>query len=103
MIEEILCKARRQIRSIVNLCEEFGVRRSCAKFTDQNFLPKKSSMIEEILCDVRRQIRSIVNLCEEFDDRHTRTKFTDQNDFFTLQARLYIPAFSEGQERYLCL
>ena len=27
MIELFLCKARRQIRSIVNLCEEFGVRR----------------------------------------------------------------------------
>ena len=27
MIEEILCEDRRQIRSIVSLCEEFGVRR----------------------------------------------------------------------------
>ena len=31
MIEEILCKARRQIRSIVNLCEESGVRRLVQK------------------------------------------------------------------------
>ena len=36
MIEEILCDARRQIRSIVNLCEEFGDRRTRAKFTNQN-------------------------------------------------------------------
>ena len=63
MIEEILCDARvrlsreqsmrayyaeakqskalaeglrRQIRSIVSLCEEFGVRRTRAKFTNQN-------------------------------------------------------------------
>ena len=27
MAEEILCEARRQIRSIVSLCEEFGDRR----------------------------------------------------------------------------
>ena len=27
MMVKILCEARRQIRSIVNLCEEFGVRR----------------------------------------------------------------------------
>ena len=31
-----LCDARRQIRSIVNLCEEFGVRRTRAKRTHQN-------------------------------------------------------------------
>ena len=36
MVEEILCDARRQIRSIVNLCEEFVVRRTRAKFTHQN-------------------------------------------------------------------
>ena len=36
MIEEILCDARQQIRSIVNLCEEFAVRRTRAKFTNQN-------------------------------------------------------------------
>ena len=36
MVEEILCDARQQIRSIVNLCEEFVVRRSRAKFTQQN-------------------------------------------------------------------
>ena len=36
MMEEILCDARRQIRSIVKLCEEFGVRRTRAKFTHQN-------------------------------------------------------------------
>ena len=36
MIELFLCKARRQIRSIVNLCEHFSVRRSRAKFTNQN-------------------------------------------------------------------
>ena len=36
MIEEILCDARQQIRSIVNLCEEFAIRRTRAKFTNQN-------------------------------------------------------------------
>ena len=36
MVEEILCDVRRQIRSIVNLCEEFGVRHTRAKFTHQN-------------------------------------------------------------------
>ena len=36
MVEEILCDVRRQIRSIVNLCEKFGVRHTRAKFTHQN-------------------------------------------------------------------
>ena len=36
MIEEILCDTRLQIRSIVELCEEFGVRSARAKFTSQN-------------------------------------------------------------------
>ena len=36
MIEEILCDARRQKRSIVDLCEHFGVRCTRAKFTNQN-------------------------------------------------------------------
>ena len=36
MIVEILCDARRQIRSIVSLCEEFGVRSVRAKFANQN-------------------------------------------------------------------
>ncbi len=36
MIELFLCEARRQIRSIVNLCEEFGVRRTRAKRANQN-------------------------------------------------------------------
>ena len=31
MIELFLCKSRRQIRSIVELCEEFGVRRLVQK------------------------------------------------------------------------
>ena len=45
MVEEILCEARRQIRSIVGLCEEFGVRRYRAKFTHQNdFFNKKNAL-----------------------------------------------------------
>ena len=36
MIEEILCEARRQKRSIVNLCEHFDIRCTRAKFTNQN-------------------------------------------------------------------
>ena len=36
MIEEILCDARRQKRSIVNLSEHFCDRRARAKFTNQN-------------------------------------------------------------------
>ena len=36
MIEEIMCEARRQKRSIVDLCEHFGVRCTRAKFTNQN-------------------------------------------------------------------
>ena len=36
MGEEILRKTRRQIRSIVNLCEEFGDRRTRAKRANQN-------------------------------------------------------------------
>ena len=35
-----LCDARRQIRSIVELCEEFGVRRAVQKETHQNELIK---------------------------------------------------------------
>ena len=36
MVVEILCEARRQKRSIVDLCEHFGVRYTRAKFTRQN-------------------------------------------------------------------
>ena len=36
VIELFLCDARRQIRSIVSLCEEFGVRRTRAKRANQN-------------------------------------------------------------------
>ena len=36
MVEEILCDVRRQIRSIVNLCEEFGVRHTRTKRANQN-------------------------------------------------------------------
>ena len=41
MIELFLCDARRQIHSIVDLCEEFDVRRTRAKRANQNgFYPK---------------------------------------------------------------
>ena len=36
MIELFLCDVRRQIRSIVSLCEEFGVRCTRAKRANQN-------------------------------------------------------------------
>ena len=36
MIRLFLCEARRQIRSIADLCEEFGVRRYRAKRVNQN-------------------------------------------------------------------
>ena len=36
MVEEILCDVRRQIRSIVNLCEEFGRPTQSAKFNNQS-------------------------------------------------------------------
>ena len=36
MIRLFLCEARRQIRSIVSLCEEFGDRSSRAKRVNQN-------------------------------------------------------------------
>ena len=36
MIELFLCEARRQIRSIVDLCEDFDVRRSRTKRANQN-------------------------------------------------------------------
>ena len=36
MIELFLCDVRRQIRSIVNLCEAFGVRSTRAKRANQN-------------------------------------------------------------------
>ena len=41
MMRLFLCEARRQIRSIVDLCEEFGVRRSRAKRAHQNDFQKK--------------------------------------------------------------
>ena len=40
MIRLFSCDARRQKRSIVDLCEHFGVRRTRAKFTNQNNFPK---------------------------------------------------------------
>ena len=40
MIRLFLCDARRQIRSIVGLCEEFGVRRTRAKRANQNDFSK---------------------------------------------------------------
>ena len=44
VIELFLCDARRQIRSIVDLCEEFGVRHTRAKRANQNdFYFTKSS------------------------------------------------------------
>ena len=67
MIRLFLCDARRQNRSIVNLCEEFGVRRNRAKRTNQNdFLLLKSELIRLFLCETREQKRSIVSLCEHF-------------------------------------
>ena len=46
MVEEILCEARRQKRSIVDLCEHFGVRRFRAKFTRQNDFLQKNRRIQ---------------------------------------------------------
>ena len=40
MIELFSCEARRQIRSIVSLCEEFGVRCTRAKRANQNDFTK---------------------------------------------------------------
>ena len=45
MIELFLCDARQQIRSIVGLCEKFGVRRTRAKRVNQN----------DFIISVRRQ------------------------------------------------
>ena len=71
MIELFLCDARRQIRSIVYLCEVFGVRRTRAKRANQNNFPttKKLLMSEEILCEARSRVHSIVDLCEQLDYR----------------------------------
>ena len=41
MMRLFLCEARRRKRSIVDLCEHFGVRRSRAKRTHQNDFTKK--------------------------------------------------------------
>ena len=54
MMEEILCDARRQKRSIVDLCEHFGDRRARAKFTNQNFLPKK--IVNDEIIFVRSEV-----------------------------------------------
>ena len=54
MVVEILCEARRQIRSIVDLCEEFGVRRLRAKFTHQNdFLGLNTKVTK---CVIKRRL-----------------------------------------------
>ena len=52
MIELFSCDARRQIRSIVSLCEEFGVRRTRAKFYTQNnfHISSKIAYDEIIFC-----------------------------------------------------
>ena len=41
MIEEILCVARRQIRSIVSLCEEFGDRRKVQNLPIRTIFERK--------------------------------------------------------------
>ena len=62
--------ARRQIRSIADLCEEFGARKQGAKRGNRNNEKNiKLELIRLFLCVARRQIRSIVNLCEEFGVR----------------------------------
>ena len=98
MIEQFLCDTRRQIHSIVDLCEEFGVRRFVLKESIRTtfHLILKSSMIELFLCDARRQIRSIVDLCEEFGVRRTRAKRANQNDFILNLRRFRLP-----QDEYL--
>ena len=58
MIEEILCDARRQKRSIVELCEHFGDRRARAKFTNQNdFLPFRADTYKDLKVNARHWMR----------------------------------------------
>ena len=80
MIEEILCQAKKRVRSIVNLCEEFAIRRFV-----QQANQKRLKIVNDcaILCDARRQKRSIADLCEHFDVRRTRAKRANQNDFLS--------------------
>jgi hypothetical protein len=49
MIEEILCDVRRQIRSIVRLCEEFDDRYIRAKFTNQNDFKTQKAILSNSL------------------------------------------------------
>ena len=60
MIEEILCDTRRQIRSIVNLCEEFGVRSARAKFTNQNDFLSAERRPHAALISSPREARMVV-------------------------------------------
>ena len=53
MMRLFLCDARRQKRSIVDLCEHFGDRRARAKFTNQNHHPKK--IVNDEIIFVRRK------------------------------------------------
>ena len=53
MVVEISCEARRQIRSIVDLCEEFGVRRLRAKFTHQNDFLGLNAEVTECVVESR--------------------------------------------------
>ena len=78
MIEEILCQAKQQIRSLptsrkfIVCCYFCALRNTCLR---------KSEMMRLFLCEARQQIRSIVDLCEEFGVRRSRAKRTHQNDF----------------------
>jgi hypothetical protein len=53
MVVEILGEARRQIRSIVSLCEEFDVRRYRAKFTRQNDFLRLNAKIAQCVVESR--------------------------------------------------
>ena len=51
MIELFLCDARRQKRSIANLCEHFGIRSTRAKRANQNgFLFLLAELGKNALC-----------------------------------------------------
>ena len=67
MIELFLCDARRQIRSIVSLCEEFDDRRTRAKRANQNdFLLFSTTLLSnQRLLHLNLEVRQHIHIVDE--------------------------------------
>ena len=85
MIEGILCKARQQIRSIVSLCEEFGVRR----FVQNSPIRTIFSIFFTIFASAK--INNMIRYYENIE-------ITDRNSFHVKQVAKKLVEFDKAEE-----